>query len=91
MIFDWRGFAVNGLQLQGTCEHCNVCFSLALGCGCNVERGNVIPTKRGVRNADPETRRQTAVRMAIIFWGGGFQGGGGGFQHMEMWRNRYVA
>ena len=33
----------------------------------NVERGNVTPTKSGVRNADPETRRQTAARMIFGF------------------------
>ena len=29
-----------------------------------MERADVAPTKRGVRNADPETRRQTATSMA---------------------------
>ena len=46
-------------------------FSLALSCGCNVERGSITPTKRGVRNADPEMRHQTATRMTFNFLLGG--------------------
>ena len=38
--------------------------SYELSCRCNVD-GSVAPTKRGVRIANPETRRQTAARMTF--------------------------
>ena len=50
---------------------CFWCFFLSskdfgLNCHCNVGSGNGTPTKRGVCNANSETRRQTAARMT--FW-----------------------
>ena len=47
-----------------------------LSCRCNVERGNLTPTKRDIRNADPETRPQTAGRMSEVSKGVGGQGVG---------------
>ena len=41
-------------------------FFEGLAAVANVKRGNVTPTKRGVCNADPETRRQTAVKMTFL-------------------------
>ena len=34
-------------------------------CRWNVEHGTVTPTKRGVRNADPEKRHRTATKMTF--------------------------
>ena len=48
-----------GASIEKVCRHSS--YS-EISCRRNVECGNVTPTKkRGVRNADPETRRQTAV------------------------------
>ena len=48
--------------------------------GCNVEYGNVTPTKGGARNADPDTRTPTCYENDVL-----------GFQHVETWRDHCVA
>ena len=87
MIFDWRGFAVDGLQLR---ENVNIAMFVLLLLLAAVAMWNVetLPPRNVVsatQTPKRDVKLQREWQLISFFWGGG-----GGFQHMEMWRNRYV-